>query len=190
MYKLYKQGKITPIGVSNYSPEQMDIFRQVAPLHTFQPPYNLFEREIEKDLFPHCYKNGISTLLYLALCRGLLNGRMKPDTRFTGNDLGKIDPKFKSPRYEQYLKVVEMLDSFTRKNYGKRIIHLAVRWIMDQPGASIALWVARRPKQVEAGDGVKGWSIDKEARETIDTIIIETIKDPVPPEFMAPPSGY
>ncbi len=54
---------------------------------------------------------------------------MKPDTRFTGNDLRKIDPKFKSQGYEQYLKAVEMLDSFTRKNYGKRIIHLAVRWM-------------------------------------------------------------
>jgi aryl-alcohol dehydrogenase-like predicted oxidoreductase len=188
MYELYKQGKIKAIGVSNYSPEQMDIFHQVSPLHTSQPPYNLFEREIEENLLPYCYKNGISTLLYGALCRGLLSGRMKPDTRFTGDDLRKFDPKFQSPRYEQYLKTVELLDSIAKKNYGKRVIHLAVRWILDQPGASVALWGARHPEQVEAVDGIIGWSLDKEVLETIDKIIKETIKDPIGPEFMAPPA--
>jgi aryl-alcohol dehydrogenase-like predicted oxidoreductase len=36
--QLLQQGKIRAIGVSNFSPEQMDRFRQVAPLHTAQPP--------------------------------------------------------------------------------------------------------------------------------------------------------
>ena len=33
---------------------QMDAFRTVAPLHTAQPPYNLFERAIERDVLPYC----------------------------------------------------------------------------------------------------------------------------------------
>ena len=43
---LLKQGKIRAIGVSNFSVEQMERFRRVAPLHVVQPPYNLFERGI------------------------------------------------------------------------------------------------------------------------------------------------
>jgi aryl-alcohol dehydrogenase-like predicted oxidoreductase len=35
---LYEQGKIRAIGVSNFSPAQMDAFRRVAPLHSNQPP--------------------------------------------------------------------------------------------------------------------------------------------------------
>jgi len=42
---LLKEGKIRAIGVSNFNPAQMDAFRQVAPIHTVQPPYNLFERK-------------------------------------------------------------------------------------------------------------------------------------------------
>jgi aryl-alcohol dehydrogenase-like predicted oxidoreductase len=53
MHRLYKQGKIRAIGVSNYSLEQMNVFDQVAPLHTAQPPYNLFERGVEKDVLPY-----------------------------------------------------------------------------------------------------------------------------------------
>ena len=49
---LLKAGKIRAIGVSNFSPAQMDKFRAVTPLATNQPPYNLFEREIERDVLP------------------------------------------------------------------------------------------------------------------------------------------
>ncbi|MDB5483420.1 MAG: aldo/keto reductase, partial [Caulobacteraceae bacterium] len=64
MGALYRQGKIRAIGVSNFSIDQMDQFRQVAPLHVLQPPYNLFERDAETDLLPYCRRNGIATLGY------------------------------------------------------------------------------------------------------------------------------
>jgi aryl-alcohol dehydrogenase-like predicted oxidoreductase len=57
MYSLYKQGKIRAIGVSNFSVDQIEQFRRVAPLHVLQPPYNLFERDIEADILPYCRKN-------------------------------------------------------------------------------------------------------------------------------------
>src|SRR4030095_13145484 len=112
IHQLHKQGKIRAIGVSNYSLEQLNLFRQAAPLHTAQPPYNLFERGVEKDLLPYCHSHGISTLTYGSLCRGLLSGKMKPNGQFHGDDVRKIDPKFQQPRYAQYLKAVERLDRF------------------------------------------------------------------------------
>lgn len=60
--ELYREGKIRAIGVSNFSPEQMDAFREVAPLHSVQPPHNLFERDIEQDVLPYCRNNGIATI--------------------------------------------------------------------------------------------------------------------------------
>jgi aryl-alcohol dehydrogenase-like predicted oxidoreductase len=45
--KLFKAGKIRAIGVSNFNVAQMEAFRAVAPLHTIQPPHNLFERGAE-----------------------------------------------------------------------------------------------------------------------------------------------
>ncbi len=96
MAKLHRQGKIRAIGVSNYSPEQMDLFRQAAPLQSCQPPYNLFERQIERDVLPYCKEKGIALLAYGALCRGLLSGKMTADRKFEGDDLRKIDPKFQT----------------------------------------------------------------------------------------------
>ena len=165
----------------------MEMFRAVAPLHTVQPPYNLFEREIEKDVLPYAEHHGLTVLAYGALCRGLLSGRMRSDTRFTGDDLRLTDPKFQPRRYRQYLDAVGALDRLARERYGKNVLALAVRWILDQ-GPTIALWGARRPDQLAPIEDVLGWSLDDEARADIDRILAEAITDPVGPEFMAPPA--
>src|ERR1700676_3873044 len=149
MHTLFNQGKIRAIGVSNFSVLQMERFRRVAPLHVLQPPYNLFERGIEADLLPYCRKNNIAMLGYGALCRGLLSGRMKADTVFDGDDLRLTDPKFREPRFGQYVAAVQKLDRLARR-FGKRVIHLAVRWMLDQ-GITTALWGARHPDQLQPG---------------------------------------
>jgi aryl-alcohol dehydrogenase-like predicted oxidoreductase len=185
---LYKAGKIRAIGVSNFNNAQMEAFRAVAPLHTAQPPYNLFEREAEADVLPYCADHKIATLAYGSLCRGLLSGSMKPDTKFTGDDLRRHDPKFQAPRFQQYLAAVARLDEFARKNYGKRVLHLAVRWVLDKQPLSIALWGARHPGQLDPVADVMGWKLDASALAEIDRILAETVKSPVGPEFMAPPA--
>ena len=188
MSALLKQGKIRAIGVSNFSPAQMETFRQVAPLHATQPPYNLFERAIDADVLPYTRKAGLSVLAYGALCRGLLSGRISATTQFSGDDLRRTDPKFQQPRLAQYLAAVAELDRFAQVNYRKSVLALAIRWVLDQ-GPTIALWGARRPDQLNAVDEVAGWSLDATALREIDAILARTITDPVGPEFMAPPAA-
>ena len=187
MYTLYNQGKIRAIGVSNFSVDQIERFRRVAPLHVLQPPYNLFERGIEADLLPYCREHKIATFGYGALCRGLLSGRMQADTAFGSDDLRRSDPKFVAPRFAQYLAAVQKLDQLAQQRFGKRVIHLAVRWMLDQ-GITTALWGARHPNQLLPADEIAGWQIDASTKVEINRILRETISDPVGPEFMAPPT--
>jgi aryl-alcohol dehydrogenase-like predicted oxidoreductase len=186
MRSLHEQGKIRAIGVSNFSVAQMARFRQVAPLHVLQPPYNLFERAIEADILPYCLANDIATLGYGALCRGLLSGRIRPDTSFDGDDLRRVDPKFQPPRFAQYLEAVRQLDELAKRRFHRRVIQLAVRWMLDQ-GISVALWGGRHPEQLEAALGVGGWSLDDAERGLIERIVNTAVTDPIGPEFMAPP---
>ena len=180
-----REEKIRSIGVSNFSPAQMDRFRKGAPLNTIQPPYNLFEREIEKDVLSYAERNGLVALAYGALCRGLLTGKITAKTEFKGDDLRKVDPKFQQPRLGHYLAAVARLDAFARERYGKTVLALAVRWLLDR-GKIVALWGARRPDQLEPVKDVMGWTLDGSAMREIDRILAETIKDEVGPEFMAP----
>ena len=175
------------LGVSNFSPEQMDAFRDVAPLAAVQPPYNLFERDIEKDVLSYAKDHGLAVLAYGALCRGLLAGKMSPSTRFDGDDLRKVDPKFQSPRFEQYLAAVAALEDYARARHDKTVLALAIRWILDK-GPTIALWGARKPEQIEGVDEAFGWSLSQEELDEIDKILTRHVTDPVGPEFMAPPT--
>jgi aryl-alcohol dehydrogenase-like predicted oxidoreductase len=187
MAQLLKAGKIHAIGVSNFSPAQMDAFAAVAPLHAVQPPYNLFERAIEADVFPYARAHGHAMLAYGALCRGLLSGRMRADTEFPKSDLRSNDPKFQQPHYGDYLSAVAALDGFARERFGKRVIHLALRWVLDRAPNTMALWGARRPDQLDPVRDVLGWTIDADAMAEIDRIVARHVRTPLGPEFMAPP---
>jgi aryl-alcohol dehydrogenase-like predicted oxidoreductase len=183
--RLHRDGKILSIGVSNYDPAQMDAFRRFAPLSVVQSPYNLFERAIDADVLPYARDTGLTVLAYGALCRGLLSGRMRADTAFTGDDLRRSDPKFQPPHYAQYLAAARALQGFAAERYGKSLLALAIRWILDQ-GPTIALWGARRPDQLDGIDAAFGWHLSAQDLAAIDRLLAENITDPVGPEFMAP----
>ncbi len=184
--KLKNDGKVRHVGVSNYRPKQMDSFRGGCPIDMLQPPYNIFERSFEDEILPYCRREGIPVLAYGVLCRGLLSGKINRDREYPGDDLRNDDPKFQQPRLDQYLEAVRRLDDFAKENYGRRVIHLAARWVIDQ-GIEVTLWGARRPAQLDPVDKVMGFELDDDARSEIVRLVTDSIEEEVGPEFMAPP---
>ena len=187
LLNLQKQGKVLALGVSNYSPEQMDRWRSVAPLHTTQPPYNIFEREIETGVLPYSLEHELIVLSYGAICRGLLSGKVTAERKFEGDDLRNKDPKFQQPRLNQYLAAVSRLDAYSKEKYGRSILAFAVRWILDRGDTMTALWGARSAKQLDDATEALGWRLSAEDYAEVDKVLAETVSDPVGPEFMAPP---
>ncbi len=188
MERLLDRGLIRAVGVSNFSVEQMERFRESSPLHTLQPPYNLFERGIEEDVLQYCLDNGIETLTYGTLCRGLLSGRMGADTTFEEDDVRASDPKFQPPRYRDYLEAVDRLDAFARDTYERRVIDLAIRWVLEKPGATVALLGARSPRHLDVLGRVDGWTLGEDGVREAERIVADAVEDPVGPDFMAPPT--
>lgn len=184
--ELKEKGKIRAIGVSNYTPEEMTAFRRVAALNSNQPPYNLFERGIENDVLPYCRREEITVIAYGALCRGLLSGGMTTETAFAEDDIRRVDPKFRPPHFSRYLRAVERLDLLAQNRHGKRVLHLALRWLLDQPGVGIALWGARRPEHLHPLGDIFGWTIDAETNREIEAILAQEIGPGFGAEFMAP----
>lgn len=184
----YDAGKIKAIGVSNFSVEQMKAFQEIAPIHAIQPPYNLFERAADQDIFPYSKEIGATLYLYSSLCRGLLSGEMTRDRQFADGDMRKDkDPKFQQPRFDQYLAAAEQLEAFAKTAYGRPLIDLAVRYVLDQSETGIALRGVRRPEQLAALNRIDGWNLIEDDKNEIDRILAETIKEPIQPDFMAPP---
>lgn len=188
MKKLFDEGKIRAIGLSNFTPEQIDAFQETAPVHILQPPYNIFERGIEEEVLPYTRKHDITNLSYGSLCRGLLSGKMSADRTFKGDDLRNNDPKFQEDTLPNYIAAVNELDQYVQNKYNKRVIHLAIRWVLDQPGSDIALWGSRRPDQLDPVEESMGWKLDDTDHQAVNEIVDKHIKEPIGPEFMAPPA--
>jgi len=186
MAEFQRQGKVRALGVSNFSVAQMEEFCSVAPLASNQPPYNLFERQMDEDILPWCANNGVAILTWSTLCRSLLAGRVHRGMSFDKGDIRRVDPKFREPRFSQYMTAVERLAAFAHERYGKTVLELAVRWVLDRPGVSVALWGAKRPDQLDVVAGVMGWKLDEAAMAEIDRIVSESITDPVGPEYLSP----
>jgi aryl-alcohol dehydrogenase-like predicted oxidoreductase len=187
LLELQQEGKVLALGVSNFSPAQMDAWRRVAPLHSTQPPYNIFEREIENDVLPYALQHKLLVLSYGAICRGLLSGRMSLNRKFDGDDLRRKDPKFQRPRFSQYLKAADRLGQHAWESHGKSLLAFAIRWILDRGETMTALWGARNAAQLDAVEQAFGWKLSSDDYTEVDRILCQTIKDPVGPEFMAPP---
>jgi aryl-alcohol dehydrogenase-like predicted oxidoreductase len=182
---LMSSGKIRAVGVSNFSPAQIDELAKHVPITSVQPPYNLFERAIDHDVLPYAQEKKISVLAYSSICRGLLSGRITADTTYEGDDLRRIDPKFTVPRVSQYLAAVEQFKTLAKNHYGKSVMALAMRWVLDR--GAIALWGARTPNQLDPIDDMMGWSISPEHMTAIDAILSDAIDEPIGPDYLAPP---
>ncbi|WP_020494012.1 aldo/keto reductase [Verrucomicrobium sp. 3C] len=179
-------GKIRALGVSNYSPSQMEAWRKVAPLHTDQPPYNLFERGIERDVLPYCQENRIGVVAYGVLCRGLLTGKFSASHSFANGDIRRIDPKFQGDAFRRYLAAVDDLRLLAQA-HGCTLAQMAARWALQQPGISVVLWGARKPAQILEAAHIPPSSLSDRDLDEIDGILERRIPEPIGPEFMAPP---
>jgi aryl-alcohol dehydrogenase-like predicted oxidoreductase len=57
---------------------------------------------------------------------------MHADRQFSSDDMRKTrDPKFQQPHLAEHLDAASKPDAFARERFGKRVIHLAVRWLLD-----------------------------------------------------------
>ncbi len=172
---LRDEGLIRAIGVCNYSAQEMDTFAHGGRLDASQFRYNIFERMPEDGVLPFCRERGLATFAYSPLARGLLTGTMTSGHEAT--DTARRGEMFHGESYREHLAAVTRLDEFARQEYGRGVIHLAIRWLLDQPGVTIALWGARKPEQLDAVVGVEGFSLGADAMVEVDRILAEELGD-------------
>jgi aryl-alcohol dehydrogenase-like predicted oxidoreductase len=145
--ELKDEGKIRHVGVSNFSPAEMEELSRTVEVETDQPPYSLFNRGIEEDVLPWCREHDIGLLAYGPLSHGLLSGSFDP-SKLADDDWRRGHAPFEGEALERNLEVVERLERWARQR-GHTLPQLAVAWVLAQPGVHVAIAGARRPAHVE-----------------------------------------
>ena len=81
MERLYTEGKIRAIGVSNFAVRDIEEARTClskTDIVSNQVRYNLLERQVEEEVVPYCERNKITVLAWSPLAQGALTGRYGP----------------------------------------------------------------------------------------------------------------
>ncbi len=169
MARLKKEGKVRYIGVSNFDVELMKKCQAIAPIDSLQPPYNLLQRDIEAEILPYCWEQGIGVIPYSPMRSGLLSGRFDR-SRLHPTDWRAKNPAFNEPQLSENLNMVQELGQIAQE-YGKTVGQLAVAWVLAQPGISSAIVGARKVEQVEENVKAANWSMENDVLRAIQRVL-------------------
>jgi aryl-alcohol dehydrogenase-like predicted oxidoreductase len=148
---LIKEGKVRAIGASNFTAERLAGSLEIskannyARYETLQPPYNLYDRNFEKDLQPLCVKEGIGVISYYGLASGFLTGKYR-----TLDDLKK---SVRGQGIRKYLdakgkKILTALDEVAAK-YHQTPATIALAWLMTRPAVVAPIASATKVDQLK-----------------------------------------
>jgi aryl-alcohol dehydrogenase-like predicted oxidoreductase len=154
MAELQKEGKVRWIGVCNFSVQELQKAREIAPVTSLQPPYSLIRRDIEEDLLPFCERENIGVIVYSPMASGLLTGAMTRErvAKFPADDWRRNNSEFQEPKLSQNLALVERLRAIGAR-HDKSPGEVAIAWTLRNPAVTGAIVGARNAKQV---DGIIG----------------------------------
>ena len=148
LQELVDEGKIRHVGVSNFDEAQMAAFERGRPVETLQPPYHLFRRSAEAEIWPYVRAHDIGVLVYSPLGSGLLTGTMTPDTTFGDDDWRSQASAFRGEAFATNLRVVDELKGFAAGK-GIDVSQLAIAWVLAQPEVDVAIVGARSRRNIE-----------------------------------------
>ena len=153
-----RAGKVRHFGYCNMSTNELGEYQKFFV--TSQLEYGLGERKHDAEL-GELSRNGISTLAYGVLSRGLLSGKFdfSGTMRFGKDDTRSRDPNFNA-RLRENLRLVENLKRVTEAT-GKSPTQVAIRWALDGPGVSCALVGIKTSVQALENAGGAGWQLGR-----------------------------
>lgn len=154
---LISAGKVRYIGTSTFGAWQLvESFwaSKELGLNRFiceQPPYNLLDRRIERDLIPMARTYGMALIPWSPLAGGLLTGKYNrntpapADTRF----FNLQDNPFLARRWtESAFDVIEGITPLAQAK-GVNISQFALAWCVQQPGVTSPIIGPRTMEQLE-----------------------------------------
>src|SRR2546426_349605 len=86
LHAIQEEGKALAIGLCNTTHLQIARALELAPVVSYQGPYNLFDRDVEQRQLPVARERGLAFLAYRPLAAGLLSGKYAAPPEFPAGD--------------------------------------------------------------------------------------------------------
>jgi aryl-alcohol dehydrogenase-like predicted oxidoreductase len=131
MADLVKEGKVRYLGISEASPSTIIRAHRVHPLTAVQSEYSLFTRNVENRVLPTLKELGIGFAAYSPLSRGMLTGRLSPETLSPEGDLRKYLPRMQENNWAYNRELVSKIAEIAEKK-NITAAQLALAWVLSK----------------------------------------------------------
>ncbi|MDR6553104.1 aldo/keto reductase [Paenibacillus qinlingensis] len=171
-----RQGKALYVGVSNYSAEQTEQAAAIlkglgTPFIIHQVHYSMFERRLEQGLQDILLREGVGSIAYSPLARGLLTDRylknIPADSRAAGGSV------FLRPEdiTEEKIAKSRLLDVLAQER-GQSLAQMALVWVLRKGHVTSALIGASKLSQLDDNvAALKQPDFTQEELDLIDSIL-------------------
>lgn len=175
---LIRAGKVRYIGTSTYaawqSVEALWTSKELG-LNRFvseQPPYNLADRRIERELLPMAQTFGYGIIPWSPLAGGLLTGKYGRDKQ-APEGARYADPSRRNAAQRVTEQLYDALEGFEKvaKEKGVSMSQLALAWVMNQPGVTSPIIGSRTMEQLQDNLKAVDVEITDADRSAIDEVV-------------------
>jgi aryl-alcohol dehydrogenase-like predicted oxidoreductase len=175
-------GKIQTVGVSNYSPAQMEVAHQILaeygiPLAVNQVRYSLLARTIETNgTLDMARKLGMTILAYCPLAQGLLTGKYTVENYQPPTGARKLDPRFSRQGLQKLTPLIQLLTEIGQQHDGRWPIgdhrtpaQVSLNWLIAQQGV-LPIPGAKNANQAKQNAGALGWQLTQDELAALDKV--------------------
>lgn len=170
---LIRAGKVRYAGCSTYAAWQVCEAHYVARnlgIHGFvseQPPYNLLDRRIERELLPFCRTYDYAVVPWSPLAGGQLSGKYL-NTKPEKGRYAASDPMNRVNR--RSTEVVKRLQRIAERN-GMSLTTLSLAWVASQPGVTSPIIGARSEAQLEESTAACQVRLSEKVLKQVDDVV-------------------
>jgi myo-inositol catabolism protein IolS len=167
--KLYDEGKIRAIGVSNFAVRDLEEARTLlshAEIVSNQVRYNILQREVEEEVLPYCKKNGIAILAWAPIASGALSGKYSENSP-PGDYRKTYAALFRKENLHEIDGVTRVLKEIADRR-GKTVPQVTLNWLISSPlGVIVPIPGAKNGAQAKENAGAAGWSLSADELDSI-----------------------
>lgn len=162
--RLKEEGKIRSIGVSNFSPKQLQEANVDGKIDVVQDEYNLVNQSAEEKFFPYFREYNISFIPYFPFASGLLAGNYNKDTQLTERQLSR--PQFQGDTYLELLNKVDQIRPLSEK-YNTGLQNVVLAYYLSKDVVDAVIPGARNIKQMTENLEAASISLTEDERKLI-----------------------
>jgi len=175
---LIRQGKVRYLASSNFSAWQLCEASWTARQYgwdTFvceQPPYNILNRGIEREVIPFCQRYGVALATYSPTASAWLTGRFRRGAPIPEDSTRGRRVDLSTPQSQRRLDAVEKVEAMAKAR-GCTVPQLAIAWILGHPAGIFPILGVRTMAHLEDNLGALGVTLTAEERKAVDDLAPE-----------------